>query len=75
MTLQALPRRVASVPSSSPTCAPGGSTPAHLCLWPNLSSQAQTQLAQAMAQLLRRLQRVEAAERREVGHADDNSAR
>ena len=40
-------------------------------LWPNLPAETQTQLAQLVAQLMRRIQRAEDAAPREIAHADD----
>ncbi len=71
MALQALPRRVASLSPSSPSQAGGRLSTVCPRLWPNLSGEAQIQLAQAMAQLLRRHRRMEEALRAEVADADD----
>jgi hypothetical protein len=75
MTLQALPRRVASLSPSTPTHAHGRLSTVCPRLWPNLSGEAQTQLAQAMAQLLRRHRRMEEVLRTEVANADDIPSR
>jgi hypothetical protein len=75
MTLQALPRRVASLSPSSPF--PASNRPSSICprLWPNLSEEARTQLAQAMAQLMRRHRQMEDGSRGEGVHADDRALR
>lgn len=69
MTLQALPRRVASLSPSTPACASGRLASSRL--WPNLSAETQTQLAQLLAQLMRRMQPADDATRRGSAHADD----
>lgn len=73
MTLQGLPRRVASL--SSPF--PASNHLSNVCprLWPNLSEEARAQLAQALAQLLRRHRQMEDASRGEDVHADDRALR
>lgn len=71
MTLQALPRRVASLSPSTPACATGRLPTASSRLWPNLSAETQTQLAQLLAQLMRRMQPADDATRRGSAHADD----
>jgi hypothetical protein len=75
MTLQALPRRVASLLSSSPF--PASNRPSSISprLWPNLSEEARAQLAQAIAQLMRRHRQMEVASRGEDVHADDRALR
>jgi len=71
MTFQALPRRVASPPPSIPACVPSRLPTASSRLWPNLSAETQTQLAQLVAQLMRRMQPTDDATRRGSAHADD----
>lgn len=75
MTLQGLPRRVASLSPSSPF--PASNPPSNVCprLWPNLSEEARAQFAQALAQLLRRHRQMEDASRGEDVHADDRVLR
>jgi hypothetical protein len=75
MTLQDLPRRVASLSPSSPF--PASNRPSSICprLWPNLSEDARVQLAQAMAQLMRRHRQLEDASQGEDVHADDRALR
>ena len=75
MTLQDLPRRVASLSPSSPF--PASNRPSSLSprLWPNLSEEARTQLAQAMAELVRRHRQMEDGARGENVHADDRALR
>ncbi len=75
MTLQALPRRVACLSPSSPS--PASNRLSNVCprVWPNLSEEARTQLAQAMAQLLRRYRQMEDASRGGDAHADDRAHR
>jgi hypothetical protein len=75
MTLQALPRRVASLPRSIPVCASDRLQTTSPGLWPNLPAKTQTQIAQLMAQLMRRMQRAERAAKREIAHADDIECR
>jgi hypothetical protein len=75
MIPQALPRRVASLSQSTLVCASDRPPTASLGLWPNLPATTQTQIAQLMAQLIRRMQRAEDTARREIAHADDIECR
>ncbi len=74
MIPQALPRRVASLSRSTPVRASDRLQTAS-GLWPNLPVKTQTQIAQLMAQLMRRMQRAEDTARREIAHADDIECR
>jgi hypothetical protein len=67
MSLQALPRRVASPPlipaakfNRLPSARP----------WPNLSPEVQTQIARILAELLRRMLPTHVAPSREIARAD-----
>ena len=71
MTIQVLPRRVASLPPSIPVCVTSRLPTLSPRIWPNLPADTQTQLAQLVAQLMRRIQRAEDAAPREIAHADD----
>jgi hypothetical protein len=75
MIPRALPRRVASLSRSIPVCASDRLQTATPGLWPNLPVETQTQIAQLMAQLMRRMQLAEDAARREITHADDIECR
>ena len=75
MTLQDLPRRVASLSPSSRFPASNRPSSISLRLWPNLSEEARVQFAQAMAQLLCRHRQMEVASRGEDVHADDRALR
>jgi hypothetical protein len=69
MSLQALPRRRVASPPLIPAVKinPLPAAPAHL--WLNLSAETQTQIARALAELMRRM-RPPRGGRGEIAHAD-----
>jgi hypothetical protein len=69
MSLQALPRRRVASPPLIPAAKinPLPAAPAHL--WLNLSPETQTQIARALAELMRRM-RPPRGGRGEIAHAD-----
>jgi len=68
MSLQALSRRRVASPlliTATKQCPT-----APQCLWPNLSPETQTQIARAVAELLRRMLLTDVARRREMVRVD-----
>lgn len=70
MTHRPLPGRVAYRPMPTLANPPGRPTDDIPPLWPNLSTATQTQIAQILATLLRRMQAVPGTPGRELGRAD-----
>jgi hypothetical protein len=68
MTAQALSRRVASPPLSLPAHT-SHQMPAS-ALWPNLSAEAQTQIARTLAVLMRRMRPARGGRGREIARVD-----
>lgn len=68
MAAQALPRRVASPPLSIPART-SRQLPAST-LWPNLSAEAQAQIARTLAVLMRRMRPPRGSCGREITRAD-----
>jgi hypothetical protein len=75
MSLQALPRR--RVASSPPILAPkiNRFSVAPPYLWPNLSPEAQMQIARILAELLRRMLPTDVAPAKETAGADRRESR
>lgn len=71
MASQTLPRRIAFSPPSIPVNASNRLPTTSPRPWPHLSAETQRQVAQAMAQLMRRMQPSHAKARKESAHADD----
>ena len=74
MAAQALPRRVAS-PPSIPAVKINRFSVAPPYLWPNLSSETQTQIARILAELLRRMLPADVAPAREMARAERRARR
>jgi hypothetical protein len=69
MSLQALPRRVASSPLI-PAAKFNRLPTARVRPWPNLSPEVQTQIARILAELLRRMLPTHVEPGREIARAD-----
>ncbi len=70
MSLQALPRRVASPPELTPvpkSACPASDPPR---LWPDLPAEARMRIARTLADLMRRMRAADGAPGREAGCAD-----
>lgn len=70
MTRRPLPGRAAYRPLPTLANPPGRPTADIPRLWPNLSTATQTQIAQAIAVLMRRMQAIPGTPGRELGRAD-----
>lgn len=70
MTHRPLPGRVAYRPLPTLANPLGHPTAGIPRLWPNLSTAAQTQIAQTIAALMRRMQAIPDTPGRELGRAD-----
>ncbi len=75
MSLQALSRRVASPPSLIPSAKFNRLPTAAPRPWPHLSAEAQRQIAQNLAELLRRMLATNVAPGREIAYADRHETR
>ena len=74
MSLQAIPRGVASPPLiPAAEINPLPAAPPHL--WPDLSAETQAQIARILAELLRRMLPTKVASRREMSHVDRRERR
>ena len=71
MAPPALARRVAGPsPLSPPACTAGRPAARPPRLWPDLPAERRRQIAKAIAALMRRMQAIPCAPRREMGRAD-----